>query len=90
MTKAQTLEQAENLDKLRVRGRSMVKVGDLPQTPEPGVCLRCPCCGETFSATRGDYFWQDPETPFRCQCDETPLKLVRVRTRIAPWKEGRS
>lgn len=66
-------------------------VRDLPERPEaspPGPCLRCPRCGDTFSAYRGDYFLWDPDTPMRCQhCQGRPLlKLVVERRQWEAWK----
>ena len=51
----------------------------LPIRPRSGVCLYCDICGETFSATRGDYFAADPCTPMLCH--ERPLRLVEKRVR---------
>ncbi len=52
-----------------------MKVRELPDTPRTGVCLYCSECGQTYSATRGDYFTRAPEDVLLC-CDE-PLTLVR-------------
>lgn len=68
-----------------------VRVQDLPEltgTEGRRPCLRCPKCGDTFSAHRGDYFLWDPETPLRCQrCQGRPLlRLVVERRQWEPWK----
>ena len=59
--------------------RRRLTANDLPLSPEPNVCLVCPECLETRSATRGDYFWMTPGAWFRCgNCRGRPfLQLVR-------------
>ena len=47
----------------------------LPTRPEVGVYLWCKHCGESYSATRGDYFLQPEDKPLRC-CGRL-LLLVR-------------
>ena len=54
-----------------------VRFGQLPERPLPSVCLLCPSCLGTFSASRGDYFQAPSENICRCgDCNE-PLRLVR-------------
>lgn len=56
-----------------------IRVKDLPDsTLHTGVHLSCPMCGDTWSATAGDYFWLPLETIMRCQNDNTPLRLTRT------------
>ncbi len=55
-----------------------VKVSDLPVTPVNGVMLKCTECRAKWSATRGDYFWLDPDDVMRC-CG-LPLRLVKSQT----------
>lgn len=33
---------------------------------DPGTVLVCGNCGDTWSATPGDYFWLDDDEPFEC------------------------
>lgn len=40
------------------------------------VMLYCRDCGETYSATRGDYWYLPDDREMRCKCGE-PLRLVR-------------
>lgn len=55
--------------------RTRVRVNELPERPEPGVMLRCDRCGETNSATRGDYFMATGSDAFR-HCRRF-MRLVR-------------
>jgi hypothetical protein len=44
------------------------------------VVLHCPCCGEDWSATAGDYFAAKPDKVLECcECCE-PLMLAVRRT----------
>lgn len=56
----------------------MIRVGQLPEHPGPGIHLHCPECQGEYSAYRGDYFMADPKTIMRC-C-EVPLSLMQRRT----------
>ncbi len=47
--------------------------------------LYCPECGETFSATPGDYWGLPEDYVFRCEEHDRPLELVLERTVIVPW-----
>lgn len=65
----------------------MKTFGDLPEPAAPSTCLHCPVCGETYSATRGDY-WDRLEQDARCARCIEPLRLVRRVVRyvqIRPW-----
>ena len=60
-----------------------VMVGDLARLPPttryaPRPFLRCANCGETYSATPGDYFMASPTHVFMC-CGR-PCQLVTKRT----------
>jgi hypothetical protein len=55
--------------------RQPIRVRDLPESPAPGVMLVCAECGETYSASRGDYFLAAPDTAILC-CGE-PVRLMR-------------
>jgi len=63
----------------------LLTVEDLPDligAPWPRPELRCPTCGERWSAHRGDYFWMPAGRGFVCDagiCEATPLELVTVR-----------
>lgn len=65
-----------------------VRRADLPDTPDPGVCLRCGSCGATFSANWSDYFWAEPNKPLICEeCPQKPnLELVRRIVDYVPIK----
>jgi hypothetical protein len=65
-----------------------IRVNDLPDRTPHGVALRCPSCGDQFSATRSDYFWMPPDRVFRCQHDRTPLQLTREIPRFEDWRRG--
>lgn len=52
--------------------------GTLPVNPIPSVLLFCSSCPESYSATRGDYFLQNPEHSPRCAGCDRRLKLVQV------------
>ena len=58
-----------------------VRYGDLPTDPKQGVMLYCPLCHSTYSASRGDYAFFDPDKPLKC-CNN-PLVLVRETVHIA-------
>lgn len=54
-----------------------ITVADLKNDYGPGrdPFLYCGCCGEHWSATRGDYFTHSPDHVFTC-CEEN-MRLVR-------------
>ncbi len=43
--------------------------------------LRCPACGDVWSANAGDYFMWKPDSPIKCECGEQ-LELVRIRRSV--------
>jgi hypothetical protein len=57
----------------------MIRVKDLPQSPDHGVSLLCPDCRNTYNACRGDYFLLAPDKVMFCHLDGSPLDLVRER-----------
>lgn len=61
----------------------MITVQQLPESPDYGVSLYCAECQESYSATRGDYFWMPLDQPFTCECGEL-LVLVQRRTTYTP------
>lgn len=87
-----------------MRPRNVVTKADLPiieDTPLPGggtllanrPSLYCPSCGETYSATPGDYWQLSPGHVFTCaECEDedgaaVPMALVRQREVTVPWDE---
>ena len=67
--------------------KSGVTVADLPDSPPPGVHLYCSACRETYSACRGDYFFCASDEVLRCECNDTPLALVKREVRVVPWSK---
>lgn len=67
--------------------RHPLTYGQLPQTAgDLHVACLSPGCdrfGETFSATRGDYWMMAPDDVVLCDCGE-PMHLGRQVTRIVP------
>lgn len=62
----------------------MITVAHLTdQTSQPGPrpVLLCRCCGETYSANRGDYFWKRTGEPFEC-CETLLVLAVEERRRF--------
>lgn len=76
----------------------MVRVMDLPEVTgqrlpngayiEPvRPVLRCPSCGQTFSATPGDYWMLPGDHVLTCDaCDGEPMTLVRKRVVYENWE----
>lgn len=70
----------------------MTTYADLPQPTPAGGILFCPACGETYSATRGDYFWAEPDETIVCHADRSgdgdecmgELQLGRIVTKFEP------
>ena len=54
--------------------------------------LACPVCGDTFSATAGDYFWVRPGHAFTCEHDgeAVPCELREQVVIVATLPDGRS
>lgn len=60
----------------------MLTVSQLPERDRAGdnclpIVIHCPECGDTSSATRGDYFTLPPDHVFVCQCGCQDLRLAR-------------
>lgn len=55
---------------------------DLPDTGN--VSMRCTDCGDgPWSATRGDYFWADPDSEVVCASCGAPMELGRE---VLAWR----
>lgn len=48
---------------------------DIGEERDAGVILYCTECFGEFSATKGDYYWKEEDTPFM-HCD-FPMALIR-------------
>lgn len=75
---------------LTLRLITVAELPDLAGAPLPHPVLRCPSCGEEFSADRRDYAWFQPAShAFTCDrddCDEAPLQLViKGRAQYTPY-----
>jgi hypothetical protein len=57
---------------------------DLPKNPRAGVCLYCPECLWTYSATRGDYFRAGSDEEAICGDCDAELVLVQKKTMLEP------
>lgn len=67
--------------------KPLLRVENLPFNPPQGVALMCRTCGERYSATRGDYFLNNPHEVLRCATDGEPMELVRQQTVYTDWPE---
>lgn len=67
--------------------KHQIRPSDLPSNPPHGVSLYCPGCHCTYSACKGDYFWDTSNAVMKCGGKGHPgprrnLILVQKTTRI--------
>lgn len=74
------------------RQKRAVTYAELPDStlpegggPGAGALLHCPNCDAEYSATKGDYFWADPNEEIMCSDCGEPMELVTKSNSYTPY-----
>jgi len=64
--------------------RVLATVANMEKHAGPDAVQVCEVCGETYSATPGDYFYQPRNVPVGKCCGRLTVLATRIRERAKP------